>query len=421
MKENKTKADVIFVYAAYSLRYIYLLFLIPFYARVLGPEGYGVVLAALSLMQIIWLFVNWGFSIDGLREIATTETQHYKDVLNKHLSGRLVLSFIALAAGFIAIHFSAVLSIHWLTGFLAVVLGIISAFNLGWYFTGTHRPRMGVKLEVIGFILNLAFILTFVRDENDYVMAIGSVLASGTISLMLAYWWIKNESRPMQVNLRQGVAFVNQTKSSFVYSSSAMLLGASSTYLLSTLSTIEQVGFFGSAERLVSAGLSVMAPIGAIFIPKVTVLLKSDTGLAYRYIRKIMLGLFLVGFTGLLFTEFAATFIVNLLFGHEFAGSVDILRTLAIIFPFYACSLVLSAYVLIPLHKENILAKITIFSAIVNIAIAIPLAAHFGGIGMAYARVVSECVLFFTLFATCYKLGLLKNILPMLFHKGSEA
>lgn len=63
--KTKSRSDLIFVYAAYTLRYLYLLLLIPFYGRVLGVEGYAVVLAAMSLMAIVWRFVDWGFQLSA--------------------------------------------------------------------------------------------------------------------------------------------------------------------------------------------------------------------------------------------------------------------------------------------------------------------------------------------------------------------
>lgn len=411
MAVNKTRADLFFVYAAYSLRYLYLLLLIPFYARVLGPEGYGVVLASLSLMQMIWLFTNWGFGIDGMREIAVAKQHEYGAIFAEQTSGRLILSVIGLLLGGIGIYLSPILTTHWLAGLLAVLLGIVSAYNLGWYFTGSNRPRLAVKLEVLGFILNLALIFTFVRKPDDAVYAIAAILLSGIISMVVAQWWIKDEVSLRALPLKSGIALIKKTQSIFIYSSSAVLLGSSSTFLLSTLSSSAEVGFFGSAERLIGAGLSVMAPLGAIFIPKVTLLFKEDQDKAFNYIKTILISLVGVGTLGLLVTFCAAEPIVQIIFGDGFTGSVIILKTMAIVFPFYACSLVFSAYVLIPLHHEKSLAKVTIMGAAVNIAIAIPLAHYFGGVGMAIARVISELFVFIILLVTLKKLDIIKHLL----------
>ena len=62
------RAELMAVYVAYAFRYLYPLLLLPYYGRVLGAGGYGVVLAGMSLSNSIWLFVNFGFSTVGARD-----------------------------------------------------------------------------------------------------------------------------------------------------------------------------------------------------------------------------------------------------------------------------------------------------------------------------------------------------------------
>src|SRR6218665_1542923 len=138
---KQSRADFVFVYVAYTLRYLYLLLLIPFYGRVLGVEGYGVVLAAMSLMTIVWRFVEWGFGTIGMRSMATAAPAQYSGLFAQHISARLLLSVVALGFTGVAITLSPVLAAHPGAGFAGAMLGIVSAFNLGWYFTGSGRPR----------------------------------------------------------------------------------------------------------------------------------------------------------------------------------------------------------------------------------------------------------------------------------------
>lgn len=400
-----------FVYLAYSLRYVYLILLIPFYARVLGAEGYGVVLAALSLMQTIWLFVNWGFATAGTREITIAKPHEYADIFNVHFSARLIISVGALILGLVAVYFSNVLSQHLLAGVFAVLLGVISAFNLGWYFGGTGRPRDAVKLEVLGFILNLALILSLVQQEEDSWLAVFSIFCSGGIALAVAHWWVRHEIKPIKLKIKEGLELIHASKSIFIFSSAGIALGASSTYLLSTLTSHTEVGYYGSAERLVSAGLSLMGPVGAVFIPKVMKLFNENVPLAYVYIRKILFFLLAIAFAGLIVSEVAAELVVQIIFGDQFAGSVDILRCMAIIFPFSAASLILGSYILVPLHQDALLAKITVWGAVISILLAIPLTIYYQGLGMALARVLGAAISFIMLIVSCHRLGYLKQLM----------
>ncbi|ASL29064.1 oligosaccharide flippase family protein [Azotobacter chroococcum] len=407
---RQSRADLFFVYMAYALRYLYLLLLIPFYGRVLGVEGYGLVLAAMSLMNMTWLFVNWGFSTAGMRAMATASPAEYAGLFGEHVMARMILSALAFVGGAIAIVLSPVLSTHPVAGLAAVTLGIVSAFNLGWYFTGSGRPRSSVKLEVMGFAISLLLILTLVRNKDDSDLVLISLLCSGTIALAVAHWWIRHEISQPPLELKSSLALIQSSSTIFLYSGSSVLLVASSTYLLTLLSTQAEVGAFGAAERLVAVGLSVLGPAGQIFVPRITAMFVQDACAAYGLVRKAMAFLLGMGFCGLLCSLFLGHWIVPLIFGAGFEGSVSVLQYLAFVFPLNAANLVLSSYVLIPLHKESMLAKAALAGAAVNLFCAVPLGIAYGGLGMAVARISGELIVFLALSYSCWKMGILARI-----------
>lgn len=410
---KQSRADFIFVYIAYTLRYLYLLLLIPFYGRVLGVEGYGVVLAAMSLMTIVWRFVEWGFSTFGMRSIATASTDQYAGLFSQHVSARLLLSVLAMIGTGVAIKMSPVLSTHPGAGFAAAALGIVSAFNLGWYYTGSGRPRDAVKLEVLGFALSLALILSLVRGPEDVNLVLLSLLCSGSLVLATAHWWIRREISHARFDVANGAALVRSASTVFLYSGSSALLVSSSTYLLSIISTPAEVGAFGAAERLVAVGLSVMGPAGQIFVPRITALFVHDRDGAHALIRKALLLLVGIGLCGLLCSLLLGHWIVPLIFGPGFDETVHILQCLSVLFPISAATLILSSYVLIPLHKEALLAKIVLFGAALSIACAIPLGITYGGMGMAYARLFGESIVCIGLTFFCWKMGILARIFDL--------
>ena len=407
---RKSRADFFFVYIAYTLRYLYLLLLIPFYGRVLGVEGYGVVLAAMSLMTIAWRFVEWGFSTIGMRDISTAEPQQYPALMGAHLSARALLTVLTLLGGAAAILLSPVLSAHPLAGIAAVLLGVVSAYNLGWYFTGSHRPRAAVKLEVLGFAVSLVLVFALVRDEDDSGLVLVSLLCSGVIALAAAYWQIRKEITGFKLNIKAGWGLIGSSSTVFLYTGTSALLVSSSTYLLSLLSTSAEVGAFGAAERLVAVGLSVMGPAGQIFVPKITALFTKDVDAAHALIRKALLLLLGIGVAGLLCSLVLGPWVVPLIFGQGFESSVGILQCLAVLFPISALNLVLSSYVLIPQHKEGLLAKVILVGAAISLLCAVPLGIYHGGMGMAVARLIGESIVLLSLVYSCWKLGILARI-----------
>jgi PST family polysaccharide transporter len=403
--------DLLFVYLAYALRYLYLLILTPFYGRVLGVEGYAQVLAAMSLMNMVWLFVSWGFVPAGGREIATAPRSGYGGIFWQHVSARALLSTLALGGGIVATLASPILASHPVIGVCAVLLGIVSAYNLGWYFTASERPRHTVKLEVLGFVLSLIPILSLVRAPGDAWVVLACLLVSGVMALALAHWWVRHEISPARFSPAAGLALVRSSSTLFVYTCSSTLLVASSTYLLSLLSSGSEVGSFGAAERLVSVGLSVMGPASQIFVPRITALFLHDEGAAFRMVRKAALLLGGIGLSGLVASLLLGHWVVRLIFGAGFEASVPVLHLLAIVFPLAAINQIIGAYVLVPQHREGLLTRVTLIGAGLSLLCAIPAGLAWGALGMAAARVGGELAVAAMLLLTSWRMGILQRLL----------
>src|SRR5690348_2903363 len=140
MDKKENTRVLVFVYGGYIMRYLYLLVVIPFYGRVLGVTEYGRVLAAMSLMNVIWMLVSYGFTFVGMRDVSRAHEKHeYNGIFSLHLSARILLGAAGAAVGLAATFLSPVLSQRPLIGVLAVLLGIVNGWNLGWLFQGRQR------------------------------------------------------------------------------------------------------------------------------------------------------------------------------------------------------------------------------------------------------------------------------------------
>lgn len=410
---SRSSFDFLFVYAAYSLRYLYLLILIPFYGRILGMEGYAVVLSALSLMNLAWIFNSWGLPPAGTRAIASAPGNQ-SEIFGAQFTARLLLSLLVIPGALIAIYLSPLLMANQWAALAAMTLGIVSAFNLGWYFTGSHRPRTTVRLEVIGFVINLALILGLVRSSTDSDLAIFSMLLSSLIVSAIAYWSCRGEFSIRQlIQLKKGLQLIRSSGYLFLYTSSAIFLGAALTYILGLYASADMVGAYGSADRLVAVGISIMTPMGHIFIPKISALFISNRDSAYQLARKIGALLLMVATLGAAISHYFAPQVVSLIFGPGFEETVELLKVLSVIFPINAAIIVFGAYLFIPQHEERTLAILVITGAAVSIGSLVLMGSAHQAMGAAYARIIGDSVTLALLLVFSLKNGILQRFLSI--------
>jgi len=122
----------------------------------------------MSLFSVVWLVVNYGFSVVGTRNLAAGKDAHFIGAeFGRHLKARASMAGLGVLIGTLGTTLSPMLRQMPVYGLLATLLGILGAFNLGWYFQGTQRFRTSVLLEIAGFAISLTLILTLVRGAGD--------------------------------------------------------------------------------------------------------------------------------------------------------------------------------------------------------------------------------------------------------------
>jgi len=391
--DGKKNANVIaFVYGGYLMRYVYLIIVVPFYGRVLGVAEYGRVLAAMSLMNVIWMLASYGFTFVGMREISKAQNNsECNAIYSLHTSARLALCVLGACIGVVATFCSPTLSERPLIGLLATTLGVVSALNLGWLYQGRHHFRTPIMIEVFGFAVSLALVLCLVKGPADSVWVVGSLLTAGVLSLAISYGLATYQLGRPHLSFAGVASLVKGSTMLFCYSSGSVVLTAASTYLLTLLSTPAQVGYFGAAERFATIGLSLMGPASQVFIPTISrQLAQGDKAGAHATTRRgatLMLGYGLLVFCGALALS---PIVLPLILGETFTPSGHVLQCFAWMFPFAAFNEFAAFYVFVPRKKDRLLAIAGAASGVANLLAALYLAPRYGAEGMAFARVIGE-------------------------------
>jgi O-antigen/teichoic acid export membrane protein len=408
---HSLKKDTAFVYSAYLLRYLSLIILVPYYGRVLGPASYGKVLAAMSLMSIIWMIVGYGFVTTGIRDLAAaTDMPVRSAIYSRHLLARLLLVPIAVVVGVAGTAWSPVLAADPVCGVIAILLGLVNGFNLGWFFQGLRNFRISMFIEALAYPINVVLILIFVRNQGDGVNALASLLASAIICTTLAYCFAAKRIRLVRLSLRAAVNEIRGSTVFFIQSINTLLMTSGATYLLSLLSTPEQVGYFGAAERFVALGLSFLGPAGQLLMPTIAHLHTIDETKASRLARKAIGLETAYGVVVLLTGIFAAPLFFPLILGSTFDGGVFLLQILVCLFPFAGFSHALGLYVIIPFRKDIWLVISATVGNCVSLAVALAAVHIYGAAGMAAARVAGEIMIAIILAGASIRLGLAKSI-----------
>jgi O-antigen/teichoic acid export membrane protein len=389
------KNALVTVYVGYFFRYVYLIILIPFYSRVLGPDEYGRVLAAMSLYNFVWLLQNWGFSVTGARNIANAQTPDAKDKeFSRQLTGRFILLPLALTVGAVGTWWSPLLHEKPLFGVFATVAGILAGFNLGWLFQGAMLFRTSILAEIIGFAVSLPLILLMVKGPSDSIWVLGSLCIAGIIATTFAYWQARKTARFKKTPLTQGSGLIKESSPMFISAGANGMLANGGTYTLSLLSAPGQVALYGTSERVSTAILAMLGPAGQVMLSWFSRMAGNGTDQAVIQSRQKQAAMWVCG-AGIMTGIGAATVLPPILvwfLGEKFAYVGTLMRVFSLIFPLAALNHALAVYFLLPARMDKHISKAGVTSSVLAIACMALVAGPWGAMGIAVTRVAAELV-----------------------------
>ncbi len=396
--------NVISLYGVQACTYALPLLTFPYLAHVLGPSGWGVVVFAQAIGDVIACVVEYGFDISASRE--TSSQRDHPERLSALISGVLgaksILALLcvvgAVASRPLTHHVAPSLALFW----AATIWGVCQGINMLWFFQGLERMKLASALEISGKVMATLSIFILVHKPSDgwKVMAaqcVGCVVAHG-ITVVLAYrevgfQWPTFAS--VSTALRMG-------GSMFLFRAVQSLSGSVNRLVLGTVAPIAVLGEYAGAERITRVFQQGLWPVNQALYPKLTLQTQNDPRGALKTVR---LSLLFLGGLGLLFglvIYFSAPLLVRFVLGHAFQDTVPALRIFALWIPLCALTTVAIFQLLLPNHLDSQFNVVNFSAAILGIIAALVLAPRFGAVGIAWSAVISQ---FYTLAAFAIVLG----------------
>ena len=406
MHKRKLVSDGALLYAAHIFRYIFPIIIIPFLARQLGAEQYGIVLVGVSLATLVSMIVEFGFNVSGTRELAAKDPSQLENVVSSILTAKLLLMLPAIVFGLLAIFGSTVLRQEPLIGGLAIVYGLLQGTNLLWYFRARERMALAIKIEFIAQLLNILLLITFVRGPSAYILVLGFQILASLSTLIITGVILVREVKVRISSWNAARGALRGGGAIFVLTAAVAAYTAASSLVLGWLSTPEQVGYFGPAEKLITAGLQFLNPLSTLLLPHMTRELRNNPGHAYALLR----GAIIILVTGAtIATTIIALWgpsILQIALGNSYSESGRVFVVLGLILPLGTLSYCLSMLLLLPAHKDFAVTTIAIIGGTLNLVCAILLVPSDGAMGMATSRLVAEIAVVIMTIVVTVKSGL---------------
>lgn len=227
--------------------------MVTYLARVVGPVGYGYVEFAGAVLLCAGLIVDQGLGLFGAREIA--KSPHRTAALVSDIV--VVRFFLSLIAYTAMIGFALLLNRSALLTQLILIYGlslIVSPLLLQWVFQGHNHMQSVAAMQCIRQTLIAAVILLLVHDEaHIWLVAVGEVIGACCAAAFGLWLYSSKFDGPRFVRpsiswrlFREGVP-IGLSQMFWMI----RMFGA--TVLVGIIATPQDLGYFGSAMRVLIA------------------------------------------------------------------------------------------------------------------------------------------------------------------------
>lgn len=351
---------------------------LPWLARVLGPDAFGLLMYMMIISVITAQIMDWGFVLGAVRDVARCreDASALAQVLGQVLSAKTVLAALCCMGAALAL---PVLphAASWPGAYaFAVAAGVARGCNPTWYFQGFGQGmRRMACWDVASSALLLLLTVLLVRTAADWPL----YLALLTLCKATTYAWLSvglvRSHGAVPFSLRGGWHALKRTRTLFGSVLAALTYNNGAQMLVSAFLSPRDMGMFLAADKIVRAAVSLVGPVTQTLFPEVCASKKDASRLLrFSLLWTVILMLGLAGAVAALAPQIAA-----IALGNAYAEAVPVLRLMCLFMPALACNVVLGAQTLVPFGQERFLTGVQTLLAGVSLPLAAALA-HWGGL-----------------------------------------
>ena len=391
--------------------YIIPLMTLPYLTRVLDINGFGLYSTVFSLSQYFIIFIDYGFNLSATKSIAKAkDNTSINKIFWKVIHTKMVLF---LVSGFV-LTFLCFLNMFSFEVLILLIMFLGSVFTPLWFFQGIENLSSFTKVILLAKFLTLPLYFLLVHDSGDVWLAIGVMSSVNFLSAIFSLIIIKRNYpyiRYEHVSVSDIIYQLKKAAPIFWATLTISLYTSSTTLIMSSVSTIEQVSLFSAGDRIRGAILGVFLVLGNAIYPRVNKLFSQSEKEAFKLVRIVLsIQTVLCGFMLLFFLLFSGK-LANVFYGESFSQVGSILIIFVPAYFFILQSTVLGNYILLPLGYNKAYAVLPTLCAIIHIPLCAALSHYFGAIGGAASITIVEAISFLFLVLYMYKKSLLKKCL----------
>lgn len=325
-KYTNTFFNTIMLYFLTAAKTIFPLLTLPYLARVLSVESYGLVSYVKAIVGYAQITVDFGFMLSAVKDIV--EVQSDKKAISKIVGETIVAKLILSVAAFTIIMVSsnsiAILQNNILYVCLALLVPVLSSFLLDFLFRGIEKMHIVTIIFVTMKIISVVLTFLFIKSDRhillipifDVVSSLVAVLLNWVFAKKLGYKFIFTSIKVCFQKIKGSLGY-------FANSMAGTALNAFNTVIMGFfIKDMHQIAYWSVCMQIVGAVQNMYTPISNGIYPY---MIKSKD---FGFIKKIIAILTPMVLIGTIICCLISPVILNIVAGEKYIAAVPVFRTL---------------------------------------------------------------------------------------------
>lgn len=368
---------------------------LPWLARVLGTDAFGILMYMCLIPPLAALFVDWGLALGAGREAANhrQDREALRQLLAAAFSARILLCLACLAIAACLLPFLPYAASFPIPYFLAVCAGIARGMSPYWFYQGAGcgMPLMAA-MDVLASLTTLALVFIFIHQADDWPMylLLLTVTRSCAYGYLMARLW--RSFHPV-LSFQAGIGLLRKTAALSGSAFSLMLCYNGGQLVLGHFLTAEAMGMIVAVNKMLRALASLVNPFSQTLFPEICILLKEGQQKAKEVLRWSILLTAVLATAAAALAWLAAPLLIRIALGPLYAQAAEILRIALLAAPLMALNNVLANQIIVPFRKEREQFLVQAGCALLTFPLAALLGGCLGVTGGASLPVCTESVM----------------------------
>jgi polysaccharide transporter, PST family len=383
---KKLSINFLSLFSIQGLNLLLPLITLPYLFRVLGAEKFGLIAFAFSTITFFRVFTDYGFQLYATREISQNINDKNKtiEIFNTILSTKIILLIFSFLILTLLILFFNKFSNEWVLFYFTFLFVVGETIFPVWFFQGVEDMKYIGYLNLFTKIFFTLGIFIFIQDESDYII---QPLLNGIGMIFIGIYSLYLINKKYEISFKfESIKNIKKVLidswNIFITQLMPNLYNNFSTFLLGFLSSMENVGYFSLAVKIIDVGNNIITIISNVTFPHLT----KDYS-KFKIITKFMITIACLITISIYLTS---NLILPSIFGEKIYFSLNLIYILAFSPILFSITYSFGSNKLLIFHKDNIYKNISLITSIIGTILLIILINLYDIYGAAIAIIITR-------------------------------